>query len=213
MTRLINSLQDVLSDFDVAVLDQWGVVHDGTTPYPHAIEATEMLADHGKEMVVVSNSGKRSTLNRERMQRIGLPMNHIGKVVTSGEALWDDILSGRITVRGAVPNRLFPICAKFQDAIDWSSGCDQIELRDQLDASVDAIFADDQDDVATNELPTESYTLLNASLSYTFADSGLLLFLRGSNLLDEDIRQHTSPLKDLVPLPGRSVHFGLRYEF
>jgi iron complex outermembrane receptor protein len=82
-----------------------------------------------------------------------------------------------------------------------------------LDASVDAIFADDQGDVAPNELPTEGYTLLSASLSYTFADSGLLLFLRGSNLLDEEVRQHTSPLKDLVPLPGRSLHFGLRYEF
>jgi iron complex outermembrane receptor protein len=82
-----------------------------------------------------------------------------------------------------------------------------------FDASIDAIFADDQKDVADNELPTEGYTLLNASLSYTFAESGLLLFLRGTNLLDEEIRQHTSPLKDLVPLPGRSLHFGLRYEF
>ena len=83
----------------------------------------------------------------------------------------------------------------------------------KFDASIDAIFADDQTDVAENELPTEGYTLLNASLSYTFDEPGLYLFLRGSNLLDEDIRQHTSPLKDLVPLPGRSVHFGLRYDF
>jgi iron complex outermembrane receptor protein len=82
-----------------------------------------------------------------------------------------------------------------------------------FDASIDATFADDQDDVAENELPTEGYTLLNASLSYTFVEPGLHLFLRGSNLLDEEIRQHTSPLKDLVPLPGRSVHFGLRYDF
>ncbi len=82
-----------------------------------------------------------------------------------------------------------------------------------FDASLDAVFADDQDDVVEDELPTEGYTLLNASLSYRFADSGLLMFLRGSNLLDEDIRQHSSPLKDLVPLPGRSLHFGLRYDF
>ena len=82
---------------------------------------------------------------------------------------------------------------------------------DKFDASIDAIFADDQNDVAENELPTEGYTLLNASLGYTFDEPGLYVFLRGSNLLDEDIRQHTSPLKDLVPLPGRSLHFGLRY--
>jgi iron complex outermembrane receptor protein len=84
---------------------------------------------------------------------------------------------------------------------------------DKFDASIDAIFADDQNDVAENERPTEGFTLLNASLSYTFAESELMLLLRGSNLLDEDIRQHTSPLKDLLPLPGRSVHFGLRFEF
>ena len=83
----------------------------------------------------------------------------------------------------------------------------------QFDASIDATFADDQDDVADNELPTESYTLLNAGISYSFAQSGVFLFLRGTNLLDEEIRQHTSPLKDLVPLPGRSIHAGLRYEF
>ncbi len=82
-----------------------------------------------------------------------------------------------------------------------------------FDASIDATFADDQTDVAENELPTEGYTLLNMSLSYAFNDPGLYIFLRGTNLLDEDIRQHTSPLKDLVPLPGRSIHAGLRFDF
>ena len=82
-----------------------------------------------------------------------------------------------------------------------------------LDASIDATFVDDQDDVAENELPTESYTLLNVSLSYSLGDTGQYVFLRGTNLLDEDIRQHTSPLKDIAPLPGRSLHVGVRYEF
>jgi iron complex outermembrane receptor protein len=82
-----------------------------------------------------------------------------------------------------------------------------------FDASIDATFAADQDDVAENELPTEGYTLLNASVSYSFPQSGLLLFVRGTNLMDEDIRQHTSPLKELIPLPGRSFHAGLRYDF
>ena len=84
---------------------------------------------------------------------------------------------------------------------------------DQFDASIDATFADDQDDVAMNELPTEGYTQLNVSLGYAFANSDLYVFARGTNLLDEDIRQHSSPLKDLVPLPGRSLHLGLRYDF
>ena len=83
----------------------------------------------------------------------------------------------------------------------------------QFDASIDAIFADDQTDIAPNELPTEGYTLLNASVSYAFADTDLYLFLKGTNLLDEEIRQHTSPLKDQIPLPGVSLHAGVRWEF
>ena len=83
----------------------------------------------------------------------------------------------------------------------------------QLDSSIDTIFVSDQDDIAENELPTDSYTLLNLSVGYSFAATDAYLFVRGSNLLDEDIRQHTSPLKDLIPLPGRSFHIGLRYEF
>ena len=86
---------------------------------------------------------------------------------------------------------------------------------DQFDASLEATFARDQgeDDIAENELPTEGYSLINASISYTFADPNVYVFLRGTNLLDEEIRQHTSPLKDLIPLPGRSVHAGVRFDF
>ena len=84
---------------------------------------------------------------------------------------------------------------------------------DAIDASLDATFAGDQDDVAASELPTDGYTLLDASIGYSSAERDLYIYLRGSNLLDEDIRQHSSPLKDLVPLPGRSIHVGLRYSF
>ena len=55
--------------------------------------------------------------------------------------------------------------------------------------------------------------MVNAEVSYTFARPELLVFLRGTNLADEDARRHTSPLKDIVPLPGRSMHLGLRLDF
>jgi iron complex outermembrane receptor protein len=40
-----------------------------------------------------------------------------------------------------------------------------------------------------------------------------MVYLRGENLLDEDARRHTSPLKEFAPLPGRSVGAGVRLEF
>ncbi len=83
----------------------------------------------------------------------------------------------------------------------------------RLDASVEAIYNDEQDRVADDELPTDSFTMVNASLSYTIDDPNVQLFVRGTNLADEDARRHSSPLKDFVPLPGRSVMAGLRWDF
>jgi iron complex outermembrane receptor protein len=40
-----------------------------------------------------------------------------------------------------------------------------------------------------------------------------MVFLRGSNLLDEELRRHVSPLKDYAPLPGVSFLLGVRAGF
>ena len=77
----------------------------------------------------------------------------------------------------------------------------------------EARYHDEQDRIAENELPTESYTMLNAEISTRLASDQLFLFLKGTNLGDEDARRHSSPVKDTVPLPGRSVHLGLRWDF
>ena len=86
-------------------------------------------------------------------------------------------------------------------------------MRNAFDASVQVYYHDEQDKVAPNELPTDSYTLVDAELSYRFFDEQLLVFAKGTNLGDEDARRHSSALKDLVPLPGRSLHLGLRWDF
>jgi iron complex outermembrane receptor protein len=41
----------------------------------------------------------------------------------------------------------------------------------------------------------------------------LSMFLRGTNLLDEEARRHTSLVKALAPLPGRNFAFGVRAMF
>ena len=43
--------------------------------------------------------------------------------------------------------------------------------------------------------------------------SGRIVFLDASNLTDREARPHTSFLKELVPLPGRSLAFGVRVFF
>ncbi|MEQ9562973.1 MAG: TonB-dependent receptor [Woeseiaceae bacterium] len=85
--------------------------------------------------------------------------------------------------------------------------------RERLGALVELIINDEQDKTAPNELPTEGYQMLNAEVTYAFDSPNLFVFARGTNLLDEDARQHTSPLKDIVPLPARSLQLGIRFDF
>jgi iron complex outermembrane recepter protein len=40
-----------------------------------------------------------------------------------------------------------------------------------------------------------------------------LVFLRGTNLLDEEIREHPSFLKEVAPGAGRAWELGVRFNF
>lgn len=86
---------------------------------------------------------------------------------------------------------------------------------ERLHLAMEAMRHGKQDKVAANELATDGFTLLSLDASYrwTVGQGALFAFLSGTNLLDEEARQATSPLKDIVPLPGRSVHMGIRLEF
>lgn len=70
----------------------------------------------------------------------------------------------------------------------------------------------EQDRLAEFELPTEAYTMLNASVVYRPVE-GVKLFVDGRNLNDTEAREHASFLKDLAPLPGRSLRLGIGYTF
>lgn len=83
-------------------------------------------------------------------------------------------------------------------------------------ASLGAVRYMRQDDVAEFESETPGYTLVDAHVAWhgdTAAGNGWEVFLDGSNLLDEEARAHTSFLKDVAPLPGRGVAFGMRMFF
>jgi iron complex outermembrane recepter protein len=73
-----------------------------------------------------------------------------------------------------------------------------------------------QNRVAELETPTPGYTVVNVEATYLIKkirSNGIRIFLQGKNLLNEDMRVHTSFLKNFAPLPGRALVAGLRGEF
>ncbi len=140
MTLLLNSLEDALDAFDIAVLDQWGVLHNGSQPYTHAGDAMRMFKASGKQIMVLSNSGKRADLNLLRLQEMGLPVETVSQVITSGETLWEDINEERLKVGGKTPKNIFPISGRKNDPREWAGDTCKIKIALELDRTVDAIM-------------------------------------------------------------------------
>jgi len=71
-----------------------------------------------------------------------------------------------------------------------------------------------QNDVGEGETVTDGYQMLNSRLTKTYKmsnDRYLKVTLFGNNLLDEVARNHSSFVKNEVPLPGRN--YGLKFNF
>ena len=86
----------------------------------------------------------------------------------------------------------------------------------QWRACLSLVHAQSQDRLATFEsTDTPSYNQVNANVSYTqkVGAYDLTWFLLAKNLTNDEIRVSTSVLKDISPLPGRNVVFGVRAKF
>jgi len=92
-------------------------------------------------------------------------------------------------------------------ALDWRSG--------PWTAGTDLVAVARQDRTAPGETPTDGYALLGLSGGYRFEAGRMAceVFVRASNLTDEEACVSTSFLKDIAPLPGRSVTLGVRLTF
>jgi HAD superfamily hydrolase (TIGR01459 family) len=75
--------------YDGFLLDQFGVLHDGTAVYPGVIACLEALKATGKRVVILSNSGTRQEANIVRLARLGIPADLYQDFVTSGEVTRD----------------------------------------------------------------------------------------------------------------------------
>ncbi|WP_424975663.1 TIGR01459 family HAD-type hydrolase [Dinoroseobacter sp. S124A] len=115
MTAL-DSLLSVADRYDAIVFDQWGVLHDGSTAYPQAVETLAALRARGHRLAVLSNSGKRAEINRARIAGMGFEGDGFEVVMTSGEALWRDMQTETLSHL----TTLLPITAAPGDAEAWA---------------------------------------------------------------------------------------------
>lgn len=93
----------------------------------------------------------------------------------------------------------------------WRAGSSVEHSRGPWVGEVGARYHAEADRLAPEATATEAFWEVFAAASVRFSAGKVdwTVHLRGTNLLDEDQRLHTSLRKDEVPLPGRGVMLSL----
>ncbi|MFZ2449279.1 MAG: TonB-dependent receptor [Methylovulum miyakonense] len=152
--------------------------------------------------VVESRQGDATFMGYESKLIFPVMENRYGLVDLT---LFSDYTRGKFVGGGDVP-RMPPLRFGFQlDHIknDWSSN-----LR--------LTRGEAQDHPGDFDTATASYVQLNLSTQYLIKqikDVDVLVFAKANNLLDENIRNSTSYLRNFAPEPGRGAEIGLRVSY
>lgn len=122
--------------------------------------------------------------------------------------LFTDGVQARLQSGDNLP-RIPPL--RFGGQLNWHS--------DNWAARLRATHVAKQDNLAVFETPSPSYVLVDANMDYHFhinvasKEYEAAVFLKANNLLNEEIRHHTSYVKDVAPGAGRGILMGLRASF
>ena len=128
--------------------------------------------------------------------------NHYGLVDLT---LFSDYTRGEFVSGGDVP-RMPPLRYGFE--LDYTKA--------EWSGNLRLTRAQAQNNPGADDTPTPGYVLLNIGTEYQvkdFHEVSLLLFAKGNNLFNENIRNSTSYLRNWAPEPGRGAQIGIRMSY
>ncbi len=91
--RVHEGMATLMDAHDAFIIDQWGVLHDGSKPYPGALECLQRIRAAGKAVVILSNSGKRGEENARSIAAMGFTPELFDALVCAGDDARDAILN------------------------------------------------------------------------------------------------------------------------
>jgi len=96
--EFIRGMETLVDTYDTFLLDMWGVMHNGCSPYPGVVDCVEKLSRAGKRLVILSNSSKRSIHATKMLRKLGFNPDDFHGIWTSGE-ICHRMLSGDTTLQ------------------------------------------------------------------------------------------------------------------
>jgi len=86
MTRIIEHLHEVSQNYDALLVDLWGCVHDGLTPFPEAVAALQRYRAEGGTVLLLTNSPRPRAGVEAQLRAMGVPDDAWHTIATSGDS-------------------------------------------------------------------------------------------------------------------------------
>ena len=93
---VINGLGSVLDDTDLVICDIWGVLHDGLTLHPAAVDALMGVKQRGISLVLLTNAPRPRHFTTAQLKDMGAPDPLLENVQTSGGLTRDDLRKNHV---------------------------------------------------------------------------------------------------------------------
>jgi ribonucleotide monophosphatase NagD (HAD superfamily) len=90
---LNTSVSKLVDRYDAFLLDQFGVLHDGSTALPGAVDCFARLVAAGKKCVVLSNTSRRGGAGAGKLKAMGFAADALSGFVASGELAYQYMIN------------------------------------------------------------------------------------------------------------------------
>lgn len=131
--RPISGLSDIAADYDLFVVDQWGVLHDGAKPHPGAVEALTRLKATGAPVALLSNSGKRVAESYKRLAALGFDRGLYDLCITSGEQVHRGLRDRNDPFYAALGPKFLMFAWDADRGIVEGTDCQEVDSVDEAD--------------------------------------------------------------------------------
>lgn len=84
--RALAGFSEIAGNYDAALCDVWGVVHNGVAAYPSAVKALVEYRKAGGRLVFITNAPRPSGPLIEMLDRLGVTRDAYDAIVSSGDA-------------------------------------------------------------------------------------------------------------------------------
>lgn len=96
MTQIISSLADIATQYDVALVDLWGCVHNGVTAHADAVAALRAFRQGGGTVVLLTNAPRSRHEVSKQLDVFQVPADCYDSIATSGDSARAAMFAGAV---------------------------------------------------------------------------------------------------------------------